>query len=337
MRIATVRAIMLFMGIALVSVPARGQERRARDARRQVPKGVRAVLDVAYVPGPDIHPLQKLDLFIPIDPLGPSHGPLPLIVYVHGGAWRGGDKRDFPAMGLTAAGYAVAAVNYRLSADAKFPAQVQDCKAAVVWLRKNAKAYGIDPDRIGAWGDSAGGHLVALLGTAGDVKEWEPAEEKVSSRVQCVVDWFGPSDLAKMNAQAAEQAKQPDGTQPAPPRRRLDHDAADSPESELIGGPVQENKDKAAKASPVTYASADDPPFLIMHGDQDPLVPIAQSRELAEALKAAGADVTFEVIKGAGHGGPAFLADDAMRRVAAFFDEHLKPAKAVPKAAPAGG
>jgi acetyl esterase/lipase len=325
---------------------AGAQEGREDRPRRQVPKGVRAVLDVAYVPGPQIHPLQKLDLFIPSDPLGPSHGPLPVVVYVHGGAWRGGDKRDFPAMGLTAGGYAVASVNYRLSADAKFPAQIEDCEAAVRYLRTNAKAFGLDPDRIGAWGDSAGGHLVALLGTAGDVKEWEPADEKggekVSSRVQCVVDWFGPSDLAKMNAQAAEAAEKAgaaDGAQPPPSRRRLDHDAADSPESELVGGPVQQNKYKAAKASPVTYVSADDPPFLIMHGDRDPLVPIAQSRELAEALKAAGVDVTFEVIKGAGHGGPEFLADEAMRRVTAFFDEHLKQPKAAtkPKAAPAGG
>jgi acetyl esterase/lipase len=318
--------------VALVLVAASlaaAQDSRPPRLKAVAPKGVRALLDVAYVPGPKIHPLQKLDLYVPDDPVEPLRGPRPLVVYIHGGAWRGGDKRDFPAMGLTARGYAVASVNYRLSADAPFPAQIEDCKAAVRFLRKNAKAFNLDPDRIGAWGDSAGGHLVALLGTAGDAKEWDGGDEKISSKVQCVVDWFGPTDLSKMNAQAAAAPSV---------RSRVDHDAPDSPESQLVGGPVQQNTDKAAKASPITYVTPDDPPFLIMHGDQDPLVPLAQSRELADALKGAGVEVRLEVLAGAGHGGPAFLAPEAMQKVAAFFDEHLKQPKAPPpKSAPAGG
>jgi acetyl esterase/lipase len=313
--------VVLLTLLALMSGTVAGQERNAQRPRRQVPKGVRALLDVAYMPGPKIHPLQKLDLFIPDDPIEPSRGPKPLIVYIHGGAWRGGDKRDFPAMAFTAKGYGVASVNYRLSQEAPFPAQVEDCKAAVRFLRKNAKAFGLDPDRIGAWGDSAGGHLVALLGTAADEKEWDAGDEKISSRVQCVVDWFGPTDLAKMNAQASKPSQ-------------IDHDAPDSPESRLVGGPIQQNQEKAAKASPITYVTADDPPFLIMHGDQDPLVPITQSQTFADALKAAGVEVTFEILPGAGHGGAAFMAPESMRKLEMFFDEHLKRAKESPKADP---
>ena len=317
-----------FVVIALAMAPTvASQERAARPPaerpRPTVPNGVRAVLDVAYVPGPGVHPRQKLDLYLPNDPVEPWRGPRPLIVYVHGGAWRGGDKRNCPALPFIARGYAVASVNYRLSQDATFPAQIEDCKAAVRWLRRNAKAFQIDPERFGAWGESAGGHLVALLGTAGDVKEWdaEPETKKgreeeaeTSSRVQCVVDWFGPSDLAKMNAQA-------------PPFATLDHDAATSPESLLVGGPVQENKDKAAKASPITYVTADDPPFLIVHGDKDPLVPLPQSQTFADALKAAGVDVTFQARAGAGHGGREFNTAEVRQAVEAFFDKHLKPAR----------
>jgi acetyl esterase/lipase len=322
-------ALLLIIAVtAFVAAPAGAQAPRTgrppqERPRPAVPKGVRAILDVAYVPGPKSHPLQKLDLYVPNDPVEPFRGPRPVIVYVHGGAWRGGDKRNCPALFLTAKGYAVASVNYRLSDDATFPAQIEDCKAAVRWLRRNARSFQLDPDRVGAWGESAGGHLVALLGTAGDVKEWDAqgkanadadakrnTDEPVSSRVQCVVDWYGPSDLAKMNAQA-------------PPFATMDHDSPDSPESKLVGGPVQKNKDKAAKASPITYVTADDPPFLIMHGDKDPLVPIAQSQSLADALKAAGVDVTFQTIAGAGHGGPGFNSPEARRTVEAFFDKHL--------------
>ena len=307
----TLAALLLCVAATATDVPAQAP-RTADRPRPAVPKGVRAILDVAYVPGPRIHPLQKLDLYLPNDPVEPSRGPRPLILYVHGGAWRGGDKRDCPALPLTAKGYAVASVNYRLSQDATFPAQIQDCKAAVRWLRKNAKAFQIDPDRVGAWGESAGGHLVALLGVAGDVKEWEGDADKVSSQVQCVVDLYGPSDLAKMNQQA-------------PPFSRMDHDAADSPESLLVGGPVQQNKDKTARASPVTYVTKDDPPFLIMHGDKDPLVPIGQSQELADAMKGAGVDVSFQVLPGAGHGGREFATQEVHRTVESFFEKHLKP------------
>ena len=264
-----------------------------------LPEGARVFRDLEYVPGG--HERQKLDLYLPKDGRD-----LPLIVWVHGGAFRAGSKDRCPAVPYLREGYAVASINYRLSQHAIFPAQIEDCKAAIRWLRANAAKHGIDPQRIGVWGSSAGGHLVAMLGTAGDVKEFEIGENlHVSSRVQAVCDWFGPTDFTRMNKAGSS----------------MDHDAPDSPESQLIGGPVQQHKEKAARANPITFVSQNDPPFLIMHGDQDPLVPMNQSELLYGALKKAGVDVSFHVVKGAGHG---FGGPEINKRVRDFFGKHLK-------------
>src|SRR6185437_7517091 len=169
---------------------------------------------------------------------------------------------------------------YRLSGEATWPAQIHDCKAAIRWLRANAAKYGLDPDRIGVTGASAGGHLAAMLGLGGGVAALEGdvgPHTGVSSRVKCVVDQFGPSDLLAMADHSS----------------RIDHNAPDSPESKLIGGALQENKEKARAASPITYISRDDPPFLILHGTEDPLVPFNQSERLAEALKTVGVPCVF--------------------------------------------
>jgi acetyl esterase/lipase len=259
---------------------------------------------VAYVTNG--HERQKLDLFIPPG----ATNPLPLIIWVHGGAWLGGSKDQCPALPYLQKGYAVASLNYRLSQHAIFPAQLEDCKAAVRWLRAHAKENNLDPNRFAAWGASAGGHLVALLGTAGDVKKFDVgANREVSSRVQAVVDFFGPTDLTRM-------------AQDALPGSRIDHDAPDAPEAKLIGGPVQENKEKCAAANPITYVAKENPPFLIMHGNKDDLVPYQQSELLRDALQKAGVPVTFKIIEGAGHG---FGGADIDRQVAAFFDQQLKP------------
>jgi len=226
-----------------------------------------------------------LDIYLPEK----AEKRLPLIVWVHGGAWMGGSKDGrSPALQFASEGYAVAHVGYRLSGEAKFPAQINDCKGAVRWLRANAEKYQLDPEKFIAWGSSAGGHLVAMLGTTGGVKELEGTVNnlKESSRVQGVVDWFGPTDLLRMNETESDRR----------------HDAPNSAESKLIGGPLLENKDKAAKASPTNYVSKDAPPFLIMHGDHDLEVPIRQSEILADALKKASVEVTFIPMKGAGHG-----------------------------------
>jgi acetyl esterase/lipase len=272
----------------------------------KLPDGATAAKDVAY----GTHDRHKLDVYTP-----KGDGPFPLVVWVHGGAWQGGSKAGGPALKLLDHGYAVAAVNYRLSQHAVFPAQIEDCKAALRFLRDHAKTYKIDADRVGVWGSSAGGHLVALLGTSGDVKELEGAKEaKTSSRVRCVVDWFGPTDLLRMKAQTTVKGP-------------IDHDAPDAPEAKLIGGAVQANKEKARKANPIEYVTADDPPFLIVHGDADPLVPVGQSEILADALKKAKVDVELVVLKGAKHGGPEFNTADQFKKTVEFLDTHLKAKK----------
>lgn len=244
----------------------------------------------------------RLDLSLP-----PGAGLRPLIVWVHGGAWYEGSKEHCLAAPLTERGYAVAGINYRLSHEALFPAQIHDCKGAVRWLRAHAAEYGLDAGRVGAWGDSAGGHLAALLGTSGDAAELEGSvggNGDQSSRVQAVCDWYGPTDMLQMGGSPSE----------------IDHDAPDSAEAKLFGGPIHEKRDLARLANPVTFLRPDAPPFLIVHGDEDPIVPLRQSEILADALRAAGVPVTFLTVAGAGHG-----FDDPLYwcRAAEFFDEVL--------------
>ena len=186
----------------------------------------------------------------------------------------------------------------------RFPAQINDCKAAIRWLRAHAAEYRLDPDHIGVWGASAGGHLAALLGTTGDVQELEGHGGNLdqSSRVQCVVDWFGPADLTTMG-------------------RQVDH--LGTPVARLIGGPVQENKEKARKASPLAYVSKDSAPFLIMHGDKDKLVPLEQSEKLAAALAKAGVEVKLQIVKDGSHFGPGFSSPENWKLIEDFFAQHL--------------
>jgi acetyl esterase/lipase len=245
-----------------------------------------------------------LDLYLPQD----APAPVPLIVWVHGGAWRTGSKANpRPALSLLERGYAVATIGYRLSQEATFPAQIQEVKAAVRWLRAHAGPYGLDSDRFGAFGPSAGGHLVALLGTAGHVEEWEIGDHlNWSSRVQAVVSWFGPSDFLRMNDMPGA----------------MDHDAPDSPESQLVGAPIREHPHLARRASPITYITPGAPPFLLMHGDRDALVIPNQSELLHEALVRAGVASTLHILPGLGHGGAGW--DEHLPLVHAFLDLHLK-------------
>lgn len=270
----------------------------------RVPEGVQAHRDLAYVA--DGHSRHKLDLYLPAK----SDGPLPLIIWVHGGGWENGSKDGCPPLrgGYTGRGYAVASINYRLSSHAPFPAQIEDCKAAIRWLRAHAKEYNLDPNRFGVWGSSVGGHLVALLGTSGDVKTFDVGSNlDQSSRVQAVCDYFGPTDIiAFVTTPGFEQ-----------------HARSNSPEVKLIGGAIMENQDKAKRASPVTFVSRDAPPFLIVHGDKDPIVPHNQSRLLYDALKQSGVNVQFHTIKGAGHG-RGFGGSEIEPMVGAFFEKHLK-------------
>ena len=301
------KLVVAFVLIALTSF--------AQDARPQqprLPEGISAKRDIEYVPGGGKR--RMLDVYYPEK----AGKPVPLVVWIHGGAWSAGSKYRTPAISLLDQGFAVASVTYRFSQDAVFPAQIEDCKSAIRWLRKNAAQYNIDPEKIGVWGSSAGGHLVAMLGVSGDVKDWEKGENlDQSSRVQAVCDWFGPSNLLTFGPQGGND--RPNGARPFPAT-----DAADSPEGKLIGGAVPENKEKARAASPTTYVTKDDAPFLIVHGDKDPLVPHAQSKELHELLEKTGVPSKLITLPGAGHGGPQFNSRETMSQVEEFFAKTLK-------------
>jgi acetyl esterase/lipase len=265
-------------------------------------EGVTVHRDLPYVS--QGHFRQKLDLYLPDGPR-----PLPLIIWIHGGAFRLGDKGDKVPLDTLERGYAVASINYRLSQHALYPAQIMDCKATVRWLRAHAAQFGLDGQRFAAWGESAGGHLAAMLGTAGHVQAFEVGEHlEVSSRVQAVVDYFGPTDFTQMDAHRV-----PGGQV---------HDAPNSPESELVGGPIQDNRDKVAQANPITYVRPDAPPFLIVHGEIDPLVPHHQSELLEAALHRAGVPVSFYTVRGGGHGG--FTDPEVPKLTRAFLARHLE-------------
>ncbi|MCI0363118.1 MAG: alpha/beta hydrolase [Phycisphaerales bacterium] len=225
--------------------------------------------------------------------------PMPAIVYIHGGGWRGGSKEvGLPlSFGLAQGGYFAASINYRLSGQAKYPAAVQDCKAAIRFIRQNASELGVDPNRIGVWGHSAGGHLAALLGTSGNNTAFDPEGEKPapSSAVQCVVDISGPIDLTR--------------------------DSIDGAIAQWLGGTVDEHPDLAQQASPMTYIDSADPPVLIIHGTRDQLVSIRHAEMFHKGLKEQGVAVELLAVEGAGHG----ITDrESYRRAAQFFDEHLE-------------
>ncbi|HWB09393.1 MAG TPA: alpha/beta fold hydrolase [Pirellulales bacterium] len=274
----------------------------------RLPPSVRGEFDLSYAGEKGAH--QKLDLLLPKEPA--ADGPLPVILYIHGGAWRGGSKREgiaFLTPSVASGKYAGVTIDYRLSPEATWPAQIHDCKAAVRWLRTNAKKYNLDPQRIGVIGGSAGGHLAAMLGTSGNI---ERLEGKVgdnldeTSRVSCVVDEYGPTELLAMSEFPSE----------------IEHDSPDSPESRLVGGPVQQRKEVAKSASPITYVSSDDPPFLLIHGTDDPLVPYDQSERFLAALQEEGVDSLLIKVQGGGHGG--FRSSELDRRIRLFFDKHLR-------------
>ncbi|MEN9563675.1 MAG: hypothetical protein RIR73_1919 [Chloroflexota bacterium] len=268
--------------------------------------------DLAYA---DISDAQKLDLYIP-----EGTGPFPVVIMVHGGGFMFGDKAD--GAGLTgvdqllAAGYAVASINYRLSGEAQYPAQIHDAKAAVRFLRANAATYNLNPDKFGAWGASAGGNLVALLGTTCGVAELEGdlGNNDQSSCVQAVVDWFGPIDFLKMQEQLTEAGCS------------ASTDDASSPESKLVGAAIQTVPEKVALTNPMNYITPDDAPFFIQNGTEDCNIPPVQNKNLADALVAViGADkVTYSSLEGAGHGGSQFETEENIQLVISFLDKYLK-------------
>lgn len=251
-------------------------------------------------------------------PKEPPKEPMPAVLLIHGGGWAGGSHLGYYAPWLVEKGYFTAAIEYRLSGEAKWPAQIEDCKLAVRWLRANAAKFHVNPDRIGVMGHSAGGHLVACLGTMGGVKELEGQGgcAGVSSRVQAVVDQCGPAEFT------------PEAL-PAVGTNRTDHPGL----IKLFGGTYAEKTDAWRQASPALHAGADAPPFLIIHGENDRLVPIAQSERFVAALKKNGTPVELLRVKNAGHGLRAEKPGDPpadpdpkaqQAAIVAFFDKHLK-------------
>lgn len=290
--------------------------------RPALPEGVEARLDLPYA-GTD-NPRQKLDIYLPRERAAGK--PLPVIVFVHGGGWRAGDKSRgaLNIVDLVASGdYAGVSVGYRLTDEAIWPAQIHDCKAAIRWLKAHAAEWGLDPARIGVWGSSAGGHLVSLLGTSADVPELEGslgAHPEQNSRVACVVNYFGPENFLTL-------VRQPSTIDRSQGR--------DYPEALLLGGPVAEREAAARQASPVTHVSADDAPFLTVHGTRDPVVPYAQAGEIHAALQKAGVPSLLQAMSGAGHGG--FRSPELDRRVRQFLDRHLRGVDTAIDTAPIAG
>jgi acetyl esterase/lipase len=279
--------------------------------RPKLPPGIAAEYDVKYVPDGDA--AQTLDIYYPEKP---AEKPLPLLIWIHGGGWQGGSKTQMPYLALLPQGYVGASIEYRFSQKAKFPAQIQDCQAAIRWLRANAKKYSIDPQRVGVGGASAGGHLAALVGTSGGKKAFPMigGNEDQSDRVQCVCDIFGPANFWTVVTQAEEDKNV----------KNIFKWNQGDPYSNLIGAKLGEDREKCDAVSPVHYVSSDNPPFLILHGDHDTLVPYAQSVELSERLSKAGVDVTLQRLPGAGHGGPQFALPGVIKLTVSFFDKHLK-------------
>ena len=258
--------------------------------------------ELAYVS--DGHARQKLDLYLP-----EGKGPFPVLVWIHGGAWRAGSKDRARGLDWLNPGVAVASVNYRLSQHATFSAQIEDCKSALRWLRAHAQTYHLDANRFLAWGASAGGHLVALLVT-GDTRSFDVPGDHLhqSSAVLAVVDEYGPTDFLQMDAMDGDSG-------------RIVHDNASSPESQLIGGPIQEHPEKVQSANPLTYVSKNDASFLIIHGDQDPLVAYGQSVILHDALQHTGVEAKLYTVKGGKHGW--FKDPQVTKNIHAFIMKHL--------------
>ncbi|MFC1900813.1 alpha/beta hydrolase fold domain-containing protein [Chloroflexota bacterium] len=222
-----------------------------------------------------------LDIYMPKTPIVE---PMPVIVFIHGGGWQNGDKYPGKAEILAKRGFLGISINYRLSGVAPFPAAVEDCKCAIRWVRAHAEEYDIDPDKIGIWGSSAGGHLVMMLGCVDETAglEGNSGWAAHSSRVQAVCSYFGPADFTIMG--------------------RFGTRTEFSAEAKFLGGTMEEIPDVYVKASPITYVSTDDPPLLMVHGNMDYTVSFKQSEHMLDAYQQEGLEATLIEVKDAGHG-----------------------------------
>jgi acetyl esterase/lipase len=266
-------------------------------------------LDIRYS---DLCASEKLDIYLP----DKSEGPFPVLMWVHGGGFYGGSKRNMLVLELLKAlsrGYALVAVEYSLSYEAIFPRQIYEIKAAIRWIKANSDKYFLDPDRIALIGDSAGGHLVSLAGTSWHEKDLEDltmGNSGISCRVNAVVDWFGPIDFLTNDEQFEQSGLCGPFFLESP---------EDSAASLLMGCRITDIPDLVRAANPETYITGDMPSFLIQHGSKDTFVPVQQSVNFAKKLKKADLDI-FEY---AGHGGPEFFTYQNFNRIFNFLDDRL--------------
>ncbi|MBI5771540.1 MAG: sulfatase-like hydrolase/transferase [Verrucomicrobia bacterium] len=270
--------------------------RPAGDVRQALPAGVKRIANQTYTQTPQ--GAQLLDLYVPQKT--PAK-PLPVVLWIHGGGWKSGSKESCPLTWLAAEGYAVVSLGYRLSWAARWPAQLEDARAAIRWLRTHAAKYALDPAHVVVSGGSSGGNLAGVVGTAPVA-----AGETVSSRVQGVIDFYGASDVLTMPVNV-----------PGP--GRTETDLANSNAAKLLGGIVRDRPDVAKSMSTLHLVTPDDPPFLIIHGDKDDQVPLGQSERLHARLRETGVASEFIVLPGAGHGGKEFSSEAVKERIRAFL------------------
>ncbi len=267
------------------------------------PPGFFALRDLDYAN--QNNPRQKLDLYLPEKP---SKKPLPLIVYIHGGGWESGSKNE-PGVLLhfIQKGYAGASIGYRLTNEAKWPAQIHDVKAAMRWLKAHAKDHGFDAEKIGLFGISAGGQLVSLLGTSDGVSELDGTVGTAGTlpKIACVANFCGPANFLSFPGKGSI----------------IDSEKSGTAITKLFGGPMSQHLAEAKAASPITYVSRDDPPFLHIHGTADTLVPLSQAEEFDAALDKAGVSSTLLTGEGAPH---VFFSPDLVSKMQTFFDHHLQ-------------
>ena len=278
-------------------------------ARPNALRDVTVLRDVEFGRGGD----RNLTMHLVMPTQNKSDSPRPVYVWIHGGGWQGGTKESgvWKVAEMVRHGFVGATIEYRLTGEATFPAQIEDCKCAIRYLRAHADKYNIDPDRIAVGGSSAGGHLAALVGTSGGVAELEGSGGWVdqSSAVQAVVDLYGPTDFKAFVSTKGYENHNRDG----------------SPESKLLGGgEVLPNEAGIKQVNPITYIDSSDPPFLIFHGSNDRTVPPNQSEALHEALKSAGIESTLHILDGAGHGGPEFAKPEVRTQQRDFLMKYLK-------------
>jgi len=302
-----------------LALPVSAQERvfpTAQEIERKFGAEVEYHFDQPYAS--NTNQKQMLDLFLPKNRT--TDQPLPVIVFIHGGGWKGGDRKRAAALVAEHArsgNYAGVTINYRLSDEAKWPAQIHDCKAAIRWIRGHAKEFNLDPNRIGVQGGSAGGHLATLVGLSGDSQELEGDVgdfKGLSSRVACIVNYCGPSDLTQplMQGEAA-----------------LSDDPA---VTGLLGSSLQEGLNAAKAASPINYVTADDPPLLIVHGTKDQRVDFQHALRLDAAMKKAQASSILIAVTDGGHGIQGGV--ELSNRVMQFFDLKLRGVPTEISAAP---